>query len=150
MQVPPTKGGARKNNQPTMGGACDNDDSADDSSDNPSDSPGSDDDVKIMNTNLSDISYDEDDDSDNYEPPEDEEEDDDDNNSLLSFLSSVSSFGADDNSNYPLVATTKEAAQPKKKKPLGVNAPKLTSAFEEFGFFNKESFAKYDINGDCI
>ena len=57
-----------------MGGACDNDDSADDSSDDSSDSPGSDDDVEIMNTNLSDISDDEDDDSDNYEPPEDEEE----------------------------------------------------------------------------
>ena len=78
-----------------MGGACDNDDPADDLSDNSSNSLGSDDDVKIMNTNISEISDDEDDDSDNYEPPEDEEEDDDDNNFLLSFLSSVSSFGAD-------------------------------------------------------
>ena len=147
MQGSPTKGGARKKNQPTMGGACDNDDSADNSSDDSSDSPGSDDDVEMMNTNLSDISDDEDDDSDNYEPPEDEEEDDDNNNSLLSFLSSVSSFGADYNSNSPLVATRKEAAQPKKNKPLGVNAPKLTSAVEELGFFNKESVAKYDING---
>ena len=71
MQGSPTKGGARKKNQPTMGGACDNDESADDSSDDSSDnssddssddssdSPGSDDDVKIMNTNLSDISDDE-------------------------------------------------------------------------------------------
>ena len=150
MQVSPTKGGARKNNQPTMGGACDNYDSADYLSDDSSDSPGSDDDVEIMNTNLSDISDDEDDDSDNYETPEDEEEDDDDNSSLLSFSSSVSSFGSYDNSNSPLVATTKEAAQPKKKKPLGVNAPKLTSAFEELGFFNKESVAKYDINVDGI
>ena len=33
---------------------------------------------------------------------------------------------------------------------MGVNAPKLTSAFEELGFFNKESVAKYDINGDGI
>ena len=70
MQGYPTKGGARNNNQPTMGVACDNDDSADDSSDNSSDSPGSDDDVEIMNTNLSEISDDEDDDSDNYEPQE--------------------------------------------------------------------------------
>ena len=123
MQGSPTKGGACKKNQPTMGGAFDNDDSADDLSDDSSNSPGSDDDVKIMNINLSDISDDDDDDSDNYEPPEDEEEDDDDNNSLLSFSPSVSSFGADYNSNSPLDVTTKEAAQPKKKKPLGAFTP---------------------------
>ena len=150
MQGSPIKGAARKKNQPTMGGVCDNDDSADDSSYDLSDSPGSDDVVKIMNTHLSDISDDQDDDSDNYEPPEDEQVDDDENNSLLNFLSFVSSLGADDNSNSPLVATTKEADQPKKKKSLGVNAPKLTSACEELGFFNKESVAKYDINGDGI
>ena len=45
MQGSPTKGGARKKNQSTMGGACDNDDSSDDSSDNSSHSLGSDDDV---------------------------------------------------------------------------------------------------------
>ena len=69
MQGSPTKGGARNKNQPTMGGACGNDDSADDFSDDSSNSPGSDDDAEIMNTNLFDISDDEDDDSDNYEPP---------------------------------------------------------------------------------
>ena len=68
---------------------------------------------------------------------EDEEEYDDENNSLLSFSSSVSSFVADDNSNSPLVATTKEADRRNKNKPLGVNAPKLISAFEELGFFQQ-------------
>ena len=48
LQGYPTKGGARKKNKPTIGGACDNDDSADDSSDDSPNSPGSDDDIEII------------------------------------------------------------------------------------------------------
>ena len=110
----------------------------------------------VVNTDVLDFS--DDDDSDNYEPTEDEEEDDDDNDSLRSLSSnlssnlssSVSSSGEDDNSNSPPIATMKEAAQSKKKKSLGANAPKLTSAFAGLGFYNKASVAKYDINGSDI